>query len=49
MTVKERTDKTVKDLAKRRVYKNKALEYALVGMAIDRSYKAKKRVNTMRG
>ena len=49
MTVKERAEKTIKELAKRKERKNKALEVALAGMAIERNYKAKKRVNTMRG
>ena len=49
MTAKDWTEKTVKDLVKRKVYKNKVLKNALDGIAIDRCYKAKKRVNAMRG
>lgn len=49
MTAKQWTEKTVKELAKRKVRKNKALEYELIGIEINRYYRAEKRVNAMRG
>ena len=42
MTAKQWTEKTVKELAKRKARKNKALECELIGIEINRYYRAKR-------